>query len=115
MRDKKCIGKSDESKPLASLGPWYVYMLRTRTGLLYTGISTDPPRRMQQHEACKAGARSLRGKGPFVLVWQQAANNRSDASKLETGIKKLGKIAKEKLVSEGAAFVLQRAGNAEKA
>jgi putative endonuclease len=106
MRDKKYCSNRSENNAIASSGPWHVYMLRTRAGHLYTGISTDPQRRLLQHEACKTGARSLRGKGPFLLVWQQAADNRSDASKLEAGIKKLSKPAKEKLVSEGTAFVL---------
>lgn len=49
---------------------WSVYMVRTATGLLYTGISTDPLRRLRQHQSGK-GARALRGKGPLTLAWQQ--------------------------------------------
>ncbi len=76
---------------------WWVYMLRTREGHLYTGISTDPLRRLQEHESGRRGARSLRGKGPLQLVWQEAAQNRSAASKREAALKKLGKAAKERL------------------
>jgi putative endonuclease len=90
-------------------GAWHVYMLRTRAGHLYTGISTDPHRRLQQHETGKAGARSLRGKGPLQLVWQQAAADRSAASKLEAAIKKLAKSAKERLVTDGQPFSSSRA------
>lgn len=85
---------------------WYVYMLRTGAGHLYTGISTDPLRRLQQHENGKAGARSLRGKGPLQLVWQQTAVDRSSASKVEAAIKKLAKTAKERLVAEASPFEL---------
>jgi len=80
---------------------WYVYMLRTRDGRLYTGISTDPVRRLRQHECGLRGARSLRGKGPLQLVWLETASDRSLASKREAAIKKLGKAAKEQLVTSG--------------
>ena len=77
---------------------WFVYMLRTGSGALYTGISTDPQRRLGEHQVGKLGARSLRGKGPLQLVWQQAATDRSSASKLEARIKQLNKADKERVV-----------------
>ena len=83
------------TKPLQ----WWVYMLRTGEGHLYTGISTDPQRRLREHETSRRGARSLRGKGPLQLVWQEAAADRSEASKREAVLKKLGKAAKEQLVT----------------
>ena len=43
---------------------WYLYMVQTGNGLLYTGISTDPIRRLRQHSGELAGgAKALRGKG----------------------------------------------------
>lgn len=77
---------------------WFVYILRTQGGSLYTGISTDPPRRLVQHETGKGGARSLRGKGPLALVWQQAVTDRGSALRLEARIKRLTKAAKERIV-----------------
>ena len=32
---------------------WFIYMVRTASGLLYTGISTDPLRRLRQHQSGK--------------------------------------------------------------
>lgn len=78
---------------------WWVYMLRTREGHLYTGISTDPLRRLQEHESGRRGARSLRGRGPLQLVWQEAAADRSSASKREAAVKKLDKATKERLAA----------------
>jgi putative endonuclease len=78
--------------------PWFVYILRTRTGALYTGISTDPLRRLAEHGGSKRGARSLRGKGPLMLVWQCCAGDRSAASRLEARLKRLGKPDKERIV-----------------
>lgn len=78
---------------------WQVYMLRTAAGHLYTGISTDPPRRLQQHATGKGGARSLRGKGPLQLVWSCLAGDRAAASRIEYRLKRCSKPAKEALVA----------------
>lgn len=82
--------------------PWWVYMLRTAEGHLYTGISTDPRRRLAQHAGGKRGARSLRGRGPLQLVWAEAAADRSAASRREAALKKLDKAAKERLVASSS-------------
>ena len=73
-------------------------MLRTSKGVLYTGITTDVERRLSEHQSGKAGARSLRGKGPLQLVWQCPVLNRSTASKLEAALKRLSKTNKERIV-----------------
>lgn len=76
---------------------WYLYMLRTPTGVLYTGITTDVTRRLSEHQSGK-GAKALRGKGELQLAFHCAAGNRSLASKLELKVKKLSKAQKELLV-----------------
>ncbi|KKO48715.1 hypothetical protein VT06_10510 [Arsukibacterium sp. MJ3] len=81
--------------------PWFLYMVRTATGQLYTGISTDPARRLRQHQGeLSGGAKALRGKGPLRLVYQQIMVNRVDASKAEYQLKQLSKAAKEQRISE---------------
>jgi putative endonuclease len=77
---------------------WQVYIVRTAAGLLYTGISTDPVRRLQEHELGKKGARSLRGKGPLQIVFQAGAADRSVASILEARIKRLSRAQKLLLI-----------------
>jgi putative endonuclease len=79
---------------------WYLYILRTATGMLYTGITTDVARRLQQHQNGK-GAKSLRGKGELRLVFHCVAGDRSLASKLEYQVKRLSKKQKERLVQDG--------------
>ncbi|WP_409310298.1 GIY-YIG nuclease family protein [Pectobacterium sp. B1J-3] len=76
---------------------WYVYLLRTPSGSLYTGITTDVSRRLNQHQTGK-GAKSLRGKGELTLVFQCPVGDRSNALKLEYRIKQLNKSQKERLV-----------------
>ncbi len=78
---------------------WWVYLIRTAQGRLYTGISTDVERRYQEHQSgLKRAAKSLRGKGPLKLVYQEMIGGRSAASKLEAKIKALSKVQKERLV-----------------
>lgn len=76
---------------------WHLYLLRTASGMLYTGITTDVARRLAQHQAGK-GAKALRGKGELTLVFHCEAGDRSTALKLEYRVKQLSKQQKEKLV-----------------
>lgn len=74
---------------------WYLYMVQTSNGLLYTGISTDPQRRLRQHSGELAGgAKALRGKGPLTLVYQQPVADKSAAAKAEYQLKQLPRSAK---------------------
>ena len=79
---------------------WWVYLIRCGDGSLYTGISTDPQRRLRQHEGfLRGGARSLRGRRPLALVYAEPATDRSQASKRERLIKKLSHQEKEALAA----------------
>ena len=85
----------------AVLTPWFVYMVRTATGALYTGISTQPERRLRQHSGELAGgAKALKGKGPLQLVFTYAMPCRSSACKLEYQLKQWTKKDKELLLKQ---------------
>jgi putative endonuclease len=75
---------------------WSVYMVRCRSGALYTGIATDVPRRIAQHVRGE-GAKFLRGRGPLRLVFVATAGSRAEALRAEHRIKKLPKARKEAL------------------
>ena len=78
---------------------WFVYLVRTANGALYTGITTNVARRFAEHQAgAPKGARSLRGKGPLTLEFQAPADNRAEASRLEWAIKQWSREAKEALI-----------------
>lgn len=84
------------------MSQWYIYMVRTAKGALYTGITTDVARRFSEHQAGgRKGARSLRGKGPLELVFSAETCNRATASKLEWQIKRWPRQQKEALVRGG--------------
>ncbi|PHR91366.1 MAG: endonuclease [Robiginitomaculum sp.] len=77
---------------------WSIYILRCADNSLYTGITNDLPRRIRQHESGK-GAKYTKSRGPLVLVYEERAENRSEASKREAAIKTLSRS--EKLVLIG--------------
>jgi putative endonuclease len=77
---------------------WYVYLLRCADDSLYAGITTDPARRVREHNSGKAGAKYTRSRRPVVLVWSDIARNRAEAGRREYAIKKMGREAKEALL-----------------
>ncbi|WBA10236.1 GIY-YIG nuclease family protein [Salinivibrio kushneri] len=76
--------------------PWFVYLIRTRQGQLYCGVTTDVSRRLIQHRQGK-GARALRGKGPLSLAWQSQPMEKRTAMQREWQIKQWPKQRKEAL------------------
>lgn len=80
------------------MNSWFLYLIRTADNRLYTGITTDTARRLQQHQTGK-GARALRGKGELTLVFAEPVGDRSQALRLEYRIKQLPKREKERLVA----------------
>ena len=81
------------------MSQWFIYMVRTAKGALYTGITTDVARRFAEHQAgAPKGARSLRGKGPLELAFFAETTDRATASKLEWQIKRWPRRQKEALI-----------------
>lgn len=67
---------------------WYLYLIETAAGALYTGISTDVDRRLAEHRAGR-GAKALRGKGPLKLVHRECVGSHGEALRREAAIKRL--------------------------
>jgi len=78
---------------------YHLYILRCADGSLYTGITTDVDRRMEEHNSSSLGAKYTRGRRPVALVFSQSFRDRSEASREEARIKKLSR--KEKLFISG--------------
>ncbi len=85
---------TDPAKPQL----WYVYMVRASDQSIYTGITTDPERRLAEHQSGKAGAKYFRGRKAVAMVYVEPAENRSGASIREAQIKKLSRIEKLALI-----------------
>ncbi|MZG54644.1 MAG: GIY-YIG nuclease family protein [Nitrospinae bacterium] len=80
---------------------WHVYLIRTRMGHLYTGVTQDVQRRFKEHqEGGVKGAKYLKGKKPLKLVFHKKIGSRSQALKTEAEIKKWPKKKKEALVNQ---------------
>lgn len=80
---------------------YYTYMLRCEDNSIYTGITTDLNRRMNEHfsKSDKCAKYTLNHTAKRLEVaWK--TENRVYASKLEYYIKKLPKIKKELLIKD---------------
>jgi len=77
-------------------GIWYVYTVRCCDGTLYTGVTTDPQRRLREHNAGRGGAYT-RAKRPVKLMFREVHPNRSSALKREAEIKNWPRSQKKQL------------------
>jgi predicted GIY-YIG superfamily endonuclease len=77
--------------------PWTVYLARCSDGSLYTGITTDPIRRMVEHNS-GSGAAYTRTRLPIRLVYWETVEDRSGALRREHAIRRLTRREKEALV-----------------
>lgn len=77
--------------------PYMVYMLLTKKGTIYTGMTTDINRRYEEHSSGKKGAKYTKANAPEKLLYLEAAKDRSDAQKKEAALKKLKRSEKEKI------------------
>ena len=79
---------------------WKVYMLHCSDNSLYTGITTDIIRRVEEHNSDnKKGARYTRTRRPVIVVYEEECENRADASSREYQLKKLPRREKLNLVA----------------
>lgn len=83
--------------------PWFIYILRCADDSLYTGVSTDVQRRVEEHNAgSPPGARYTSGRRPVSLVYQETAASRSDALRREREIKARDRAWKLALIATAA-------------
>ncbi len=66
---------------------------------MYTGITTDVERRLQEHKD-GIGSNYTKARKAKKMVYTETASNRSEASKREAVIKKLSREAKLRLIRD---------------
>lgn len=77
------------------MSDWFLYVVRTRQGTLYTGIATDVARRLAEHGGTgSTGAKYLRARGPLEIAYQVRLDSRSTALRAEHRIKRLPRARK---------------------
>jgi predicted GIY-YIG superfamily endonuclease len=87
---------------------WTVYLARCADGSYYTGITTDPVRRVAQHNA-GSGAAYTRSRLPVTLVYAETAPSRSAALRREHAIRHLSRSEKEMLAQTTGPVTQDRA------
>ena len=84
---------------------YYIYMLRCEDDTIYTGITTDLDRRIEEHitKSDKCAKYTLLHTAKYLEAsWK--TEDRKLASKLEYRIKGLSKMQKETLISDNIMF-----------
>lgn len=79
---------------------YLVYILRTSKNTLYTGITNNLERRLEEHKSKSAkAAKYTKSFDSFELAYTEQLDSRSSALKREAEIKKLTKSKKEALIN----------------
>lgn len=79
--------------------PWFLYIAQARTGNYYVGITTEPERRIRDHNKGN-GARMAKNQGPFTLIYTSPPLlNQSAARKMEIEVKSWKRAKKGKLIN----------------
>jgi len=78
---------------------YFIYMLKCSDNTLYTGITTDIERRIEEHNSSPKGAKYTKLRRPVELVYSEESEDRSSASKREYAIKKLSRVKKLELIN----------------
>ncbi len=76
---------------------WCMYLVRCKDGSLYTGITTNLPKRVADHNSGR-GAKYTASRRPVQLVYFEEYDNVSKARNREHEIKGWSKTKKEGLI-----------------
>ncbi|WP_298869146.1 GIY-YIG nuclease family protein [uncultured Gimesia sp.] len=87
----------DKDKSAGNSATWFVYILRCADGSLYTGITIELTRRIEQHNAGTA-SRYTRSRLPVSIEYHEIQATRSLALKRELEIKAMSRKVKEALI-----------------
>ncbi|HIP21336.1 MAG TPA: GIY-YIG nuclease family protein [Sulfurimonas sp.] len=78
---------------------YFVYILKCSDDTLYTGITTDLKRRVDEHNNSQKGAKYTKLRRPVKLAYSEESEDRSSASKREYAIKQLSRKEKLELIN----------------
>ena len=80
---------------------WCLYLVKCADGTLYTGVTNDLHRRIDQHNSGTA-SRYTRSRLPVELVYREGCRDKSGALKKECRMKSLSRRAKEAYIARKA-------------
>jgi len=78
---------------------YFCYMVECADGTLYTGWTTDPERRVKEHNAGR-GALYTKWRRPVALTYLEKVRDRSTALRREFALKGLTRQNKLKLIEQ---------------
>ena len=91
---------------------WYVYILNCADNTFYTGITTEPRRRLHEHNHDdKKAAKYTRARRPLSMVYFELCESRSDAGSREYEIRKLSRAKKQLLADSMSEQMLVQSPN----
>jgi putative endonuclease len=83
-----------KQKAMVKKADWEVYIIQTKSGKFYTGITTDLNRRFADHQKSPRGARFFRFSSAESIVFRESHPDRSEATQREIKIKKMSRMEK---------------------
>jgi putative endonuclease len=87
------------------LQTWYLYLLACADGTTYTGITTDPQRRLRQHNAGRAARYTAQQKRrPVRLLGVWRFPDRGSATRAEIRLKRRPAARKRQLAATRVPF-----------
>jgi putative endonuclease len=89
---------NDENIFVTPISLWKVYVLKCADDTLYTGVTTDLKRRVNEHNTSSVGAKYTKNRRPVELVYFENRDDKVDAMKREYAIKQLSRKEKLKLI-----------------
>ena len=86
------------SSSSSSSSSWWIYFIQTTAQTIYTGITTNPARRLAQHRGKqKGGAKYLKAHQVAAMILLLPLPDRVLAAQMEWQLKKLSHAQKQKL------------------
>ena len=79
--------------------PWFTYIVQCSDSTLYTGITNDLERRLEEHNSGEKGAKYTRSRRPVKLVYREKFTCRTDAARREAAIKNMRVEDKKELLT----------------
>jgi len=77
---------------------YHLYILKCADDTLYTGITVDLARRVEEHNTSKLGAKYTKCRRPVELLFSKSFRTRSAATKEEARVKKLSREEKLEII-----------------
>lgn len=78
---------------------YFVYMIKNQYNNLYTGVTDNPDRRLNEHNS-KRGAIFTKARKEFTIVFLEEYDSLADARKREVQIKKWRRNKKDFLIEK---------------